>query len=180
MCGMHCRRNQENQSGGYWGSQATDGVAWTRGWWWDWGEGADFWIDSEDRLDWTYGGAGYWVWGKENSPGGPKVFFYIYSWEEVLSFTQACARHRRCRDEQDTISAFKELTVYYFRFLDFEGQVQSAVKWVRRGLFCISDLGEVLVLVWVWRENKSSLDAESRKEYSRRWAQQGLSGLWEW
>lgn len=50
----------------------------------------------------------------------------------MLSFTQACARHQRRKDERDTISAFTELTVYYFRFLDFEGQVQSAVKWVRR------------------------------------------------
>lgn len=34
-------------------------------------------------------------------------------------------------------------------------------------LFFIWDLGKVLV--WVWRENESSLDVESGEEYSRKW-----------
>lgn len=43
----------------------------------------------------------------------------------------------------------------------------------------IWDLGKVLV--WVWRENKSLLDAESREEYSKKWDPQVLNGLlWGW
>lgn len=74
---------------------------------------------------------------------------------------QICARHWRCKDQQEAASAFQE-------FVDGVGREREQTALYR-------GLGKVLVSLC--RKSKSSLGAGSREDYSRKWGQQVLGGL---